>query len=63
MRKIEFWLFALCLICLSFLATKAIASKEARFSPSSLSTGCDTAPSLFWKGKFASQKEDAYRYY
>jgi len=63
MRKIEFWLFALCLIYFSFLATKARASEEARVSPSTPSTGCDTAPSLFWKGQFASQKEDAYRYY
>ena len=38
-------------------------SEEAKFSPSTPSTGCDKAPSLFWKGKFASQKEDAYRYY
>jgi hypothetical protein len=38
-------------------------SEEAKSSPSTPSTGCDTAPSLFWKGKFASQKEDAYRYY
>jgi len=63
MRKIEFWLFALCLICFSFLATKTIASEEARVSPSIPSTGCDIAPSLFWKGQFASQKEDAFRYY
>jgi len=38
-------------------------SEEVKFTPSTPSTGCDTAPSLFWKGKFASQKEDAYRYY
>ena len=38
-------------------------SEEAKFSASTPPTGCDTAPSLFWKGKFASQKEDAYRYY
>ncbi|MBT3368081.1 MAG: tetratricopeptide repeat protein [Nitrospina sp.] len=63
MRKIEFWLFALCLICLLFLATKTMASEEVGFSPSISSTGCDKAPSLFWKGKFASQKEDACRYY
>lgn len=37
--------------------------KEARFSHPAASTGCDLAPSLFWKGKFASNKEDAYRYY
>jgi len=38
-------------------------SEEVKFSPSTPSTGCDIAPTLFWKGKFASQKEDAYRYY
>ena len=38
-------------------------SEEAKFSPSTPSTGCDTAPSRFFKGKFASKKEDAYRYY
>ena len=38
-------------------------SEEVKFSPSTPSTGCDTAPYLFWKGKFASKKEDAYRYY
>jgi len=71
MRKIGVGLVALWLVCLFFLATGGIAaspgtgqiSKEARPSPSVPSTGCDIAPSLFWKGKFASQKEDAYRYY
>ena len=38
-------------------------TEEAKFSPSTPPTGCDTAPSLFFKGKFSSQKEDAYRYY
>ena len=63
MRKIEFWLFALCLVCLSLSETKIIASAEVGFNPSIPSTGCDKAPSLFWKGQFASQKEDAFRYY
>jgi len=78
MRKIGGSLVALWLVCLFFLATWAIAAshegiatspgfeqipKEELPRPSTLSTGCDTAPSLFWKGKFASQKEDAYRYY
>jgi Glucodextranase, domain B/Tetratricopeptide repeat len=38
-------------------------SEEEKFSPSTPSTGCDKAPTLFWKGKFASNKEDAYRHY
>ncbi|MBW1780602.1 MAG: caspase family protein [Deltaproteobacteria bacterium] len=38
-------------------------SEEVKFRPSTPFTDCDTAPSLFWKGKFASNKEDAYRYY
>lgn len=78
MIKIGVGLVALWLVCLFFLATGSIAalpggiaaspggeqiSEEVRYGPSTLSTGCDTAPSLFWKGKFASQKEAAYRYY
>jgi len=78
MRKIGVGLVALWLVCLFFLATVSIAAshedistspgaeqipEEELLHPSTLSTGCDTAPSLFWKGKFASQKEDAYRYY
>ncbi len=78
MRKIGGSLVALWLVCLFFLATWAIAAshegiatspgfeqipKEELPRPSTLSTGCDTAPSLFWKGKFASQKENAYQYY
>lgn len=63
MRKIGICLLTLCLVCLSLSATKTIASEKVEFSPSTPSTGCDKAPSLFWKGQFASQKEDAYRYY
>jgi len=63
MRKIGICLLTLCLVCLSLSATKTIASEKVGFSPSIPSTGCDKAPSLFWKGQFASQKEDAYRYY
>ena len=71
MRKMEIYLFGLCLVCFSLLAAKAIASspggeqisEEVGYEQSTHSTGCDKAPSLFWKGKLGSQKEDAYRYY
>ncbi|MDZ7697818.1 MAG: caspase family protein [Deltaproteobacteria bacterium] len=38
-------------------------SDEIHITPSTPSTGCDIAPTLFWKGKFASKEEDARRYF
>lgn len=38
-------------------------TEETKIGPSTPSTGCDTAPILFWKGKFASKEADACRYY
>ena len=38
-------------------------SEGVIFSQPTSSTSCDTAPSLFWKGQFTSEEEDAYRYY
>ncbi len=71
MRKTGIGLVALWLVCLFFLATEGIAmppggqqiSEEVGYGLPTHSTGCDKAPSRFWKGKFASQKESAYRYY
>jgi tetratricopeptide (TPR) repeat protein len=37
--------------------------EETAFEPSNASTGCDLAPSLVWKGKFALEEEDAFKYY
>jgi len=78
MRKIGGSLVALWLVCLFFLATVGIAaspggidaspggeqiSEEVGYGLPTHSTGCDRAPSRYWKGRFASQKEDAYQYY
>lgn len=38
-------------------------SEETKTGPSTPSTGCDIAPTIFWKGKFASNKEEACQYY
>ncbi len=71
MRKVGISLTAMLLVCLFFLATAGIASSPGdehisgglNLNSPTLSSGCDIAPSLFWKGKFASQKGSAYQYY
>ncbi|MDY7035111.1 MAG: caspase family protein, partial [Thermodesulfobacteriota bacterium] len=44
-------------------AAQEIIEKTKPGGPSSTSTGCDKAPTFFWKGKFSKDKKDTYKYY